>query len=241
MARDAGSGAAVRSAETRGRAPEGRGGASHELPPDERLSIMSIGTARQSSTIRATERRTKCGFAEFVDNVDTRARIQIHLLLSLLDHLPPGRLASVLGRHLPSTISTNWSAKPGLLGMGRFNRFGCVLIVEERYVCLTAESLAGLVIATKLCFFSPPPSERISDLRLARGTFTKPDFKNRAIYNYDNDREQTNFAFFAPRPPNGFGSPASAGIAQQNFAFFCPPPSERISDLPASGGYFHKT
>ena len=46
---------------------------------------MSIGTARQSSTIRAMEGLTKRGFAEFVDNVDTRARRKIHFIL-LLEH-----------------------------------------------------------------------------------------------------------------------------------------------------------
>ena len=44
---------------------------------------MSIGTARQSSTIRAMEGLTKRGFAEFVDNVDTRARRKIHFILLL--------------------------------------------------------------------------------------------------------------------------------------------------------------
>src|SRR5262245_47845213 len=76
------SAAAVRSAETRGGAPEGRGGAPHELPPEERLSIMSIWKARQSSTIQATEPLAQCGFAAFVDNVDTRARRKIHVALS---------------------------------------------------------------------------------------------------------------------------------------------------------------
>jgi hypothetical protein len=41
---------------------------------------MSIGTARQSSTLGATERVTQHGFAEFVDNVDTRARRKIHFI-----------------------------------------------------------------------------------------------------------------------------------------------------------------
>jgi hypothetical protein len=40
---------------------------------------MSMRTAHKSSTIRAAEGLTKRGFAEFVDNVDTRARRQIHL------------------------------------------------------------------------------------------------------------------------------------------------------------------
>jgi hypothetical protein len=46
---------------------------------------MSTGTARQSSTIRAVEGLTRRGFAEFVDNVDTRARGKIHFIL-LLEH-----------------------------------------------------------------------------------------------------------------------------------------------------------
>jgi Primase C terminal 2 (PriCT-2) len=45
---------------------------------------MSIGAAHKSSTIRATEGLTTRGFAEFVDNVDTRARRKIHLIS------PPG-------------------------------------------------------------------------------------------------------------------------------------------------------
>src|SRR5262249_28103070 len=75
--------AAIRSAETRGGAPEGRGGAPNELPPEKRLSIMSIWRARQSSTIRARKALQNGGFAAFVDNVDTRARIKIHVALSV--------------------------------------------------------------------------------------------------------------------------------------------------------------
>src|SRR5262245_24904826 len=63
-------------------APEGRGGAPHELPPEERLSTMSIWRARQSSTIRARKALQNEGFAAFVDNVDTRARRKIHIALS---------------------------------------------------------------------------------------------------------------------------------------------------------------
>jgi hypothetical protein len=48
---------------------------------------MSIRKAHKSSTIWATEGLTKRGFAKFVDNVDTRARIQIHLSLSILEYL----------------------------------------------------------------------------------------------------------------------------------------------------------
>ena len=45
----------------RGGPPEGRGGAPNELPSEERLSIMSIWRARQSSTIRARKGLTKRG------------------------------------------------------------------------------------------------------------------------------------------------------------------------------------
>src|SRR5262245_47202564 len=82
MGRYAGSGAAVRSAETRGGAPEGRGGVPNELPPEERLSIMSTWRARQSSTIRARKASQNERLATFVDNVDTRARRKIHVALS---------------------------------------------------------------------------------------------------------------------------------------------------------------
>ena len=58
---------------------------------------MSIWTARQSSTIGATERLAQRGFAEFVDNVDTRARIQIHLPLFILDQLTTSTVLSLLG------------------------------------------------------------------------------------------------------------------------------------------------
>src|SRR5262245_61399692 len=66
----------------RGGPAEGRGGAPHELPPEERLSTMSIWRARQSSTIRARKALQNEGFAAFVDNVDTRARRKIHIALS---------------------------------------------------------------------------------------------------------------------------------------------------------------
>src|SRR5262245_4174333 len=90
----AGSGAAIRSAETRGGAPEARGGAPNELPPQERLSIMSIWRARQSSTIRARNALQNGGFAAFVDNVDTRARRKIHVALSFCYICPPGTVLS---------------------------------------------------------------------------------------------------------------------------------------------------
>jgi hypothetical protein len=104
MARDAGSGAAVRSAETRGGTPEGRGGTPHELPPEERLSIMSTRAAHKSSTIRAAEGLIKCSFAAFVDNVDTRAQRQIQMstiTLSFWIILPPGPFlrAAEAGHH----------------------------------------------------------------------------------------------------------------------------------------------
>src|SRR5215813_12339446 len=101
MARYAGSGAAIRRAETRGGAPEGRGGEPHELPSEERLSIMSIGTARQSSTIRVTERLAQRGFVAFVDNVDTRARRKIHVALSFCYICRLGRFFRAAG---PGTL-----------------------------------------------------------------------------------------------------------------------------------------
>src|SRR6516162_9606252 len=106
MARYAGSGAAVRSAEKRGGAPEGRGGAPHELPPEERLSIMSIWRARQSSTIRARKALQNEGFAAFVDNVDTRARRKIHVALSFCYICRPGRFFRAAGPGTPPLPST---------------------------------------------------------------------------------------------------------------------------------------
>ena len=141
MARYAGSGAAVRSAETRGRAPEGRGGAPHELPPEERLSIMSIRAAHKSSTIRAMERLTKRGFAEFVDNVDTRARRKIHFIR-------PSGACPALGR---GTTVANRQYRQSPIFADRAQK--------------------------DLVFFPPRPPNRFCDLRLARSTFTKPDFK----------------------------------------------------------------
>jgi hypothetical protein len=101
---------------------------------------MSIRTARQSSTIKATERLTKRGVAKFVDNVDTRARRKIHLISPSggyrLDHARRWAGFTVAIDNIDKL-----GAKPGLLAMGRLT-VSVVYVSRERYVCLTAENLA---------------------------------------------------------------------------------------------------
>ena len=67
-------------------------------------------------------------------------------------------------------------AKPGLLGMGRLT-VSVAYVSRERYVCLTGKNLAGWVSRHKTLLFLPPALRIDSDFRLARSTFTKPDFK----------------------------------------------------------------
>ena len=73
MARYAGSCAAVRRAETPGRAPEDRGGAAHELLPEERLSIMSIRVREERyilSSFWSMGRAAGAGTTLAIDNID---------------------------------------------------------------------------------------------------------------------------------------------------------------------------
>ena len=132
---------------------------------------MSIRTARQSSTIQATERLTKGGFAEFVDNVDTRARTKIHLI-SPSGGLTPGRCARWAGVTVAIDNIDKLGAKPDLLGMSV--TVSVMYVSRERYVCLTGENLAGWIWKRKTLLFLPPALR--TDYRiagLARSTFHK--------------------------------------------------------------------